>query len=241
MKSNMSNWDDEDWDNSEVAAGNAAEPVGDWDDEEEVEEPEPELKKPSAPMKPKKALERALKAKEEEERQREVERIKAREEELAAMTDSERKARQQELVEQADLENAVDLFSGGAYKAGVVPRMQNVSVESLEKFQPVSDADYKKFAQMIGNRCAVLNDNPRKTGQYMDFLKQVMRIVTKDLGPDDAKDLSTFMGLLSNEKRDEFKKAKGIKKKVNKKANVRVDRASDIQNDDFDDYADDFM
>lgn len=237
----MSNWDDEDWEQSEVVAENVAEPVGDWDDEDEEEDGEPELKKPSAPMKPKKALERALKAREEEERQREVERIQAREKELEGMTESERKARQQELVEKSDLENAIDLFSGGSYKAGVIPRMENMGIDTLENFKPESDADFEKFAQMIGNRCTILNDNPRKTGRYVEFLKQVMRVVTRDLGPDDAKDLSTYMGLLSNEKRDEFKKAKGIKKKVNKKATVRVDRASDMHDDVLDDFVDDFM
>lgn len=229
----MSNWDDEDWDDSQVVAG--GESLGDWDDEDAEEEPEPELKKPSAPMKPKKALERMLKEKEEEEKKREVERILAREKELAEMPETERKRHQQQLVEDADLETARDIFSGVALSD--VP----TSEPTLDTFTPVTDADYAKFAQMIGERCVKLNDNPRKTGRYVDFIKDVLRIVTRDLGPDDAKDLSTFTGLLSNEKRDEFKRSKGVKKKTNKKASVRVDRADDVRDNGFDDLADEFM
>lgn len=231
----MSNWDDEDWDETEVVPTTT--PTGDWDDEDEEPEQEPELKKPSAPMKPKKALEQALKAKEAEERKREVERIKEREEELAQMSEMERKMRQQQIVEEADLENAKDLFSGGSLKAGTEPSAE----PTLDTFQPVTDADFEKLAQMIGKRCAQYNNNPRRTSRYVDLIKHIMRAVTKDLGPDDVKDLSTYMGLLSNEKRDEFKKAKGVKKKVNKKASVRVDRASDLRTDAYDDFADDFM
>lgn len=229
----MSNWDDEDWDDSQVVAG--SEPLGNWDDEDAEEEPEPDYKKISAPMKPKKALDRALKEKEEEERQREVERILAREKAVAEMSATERKRHQQQLVEDADLETARDIFSG------VVLSDTPTTDPTLDTFEPVTDADYAKFAEMVGERCAKLNDNVRKTGRYVEFIKTAMRIMTRDLGPDDAKDLSTFMGLLSNEKRDEFKRSKGVKKKTNKKVSVRVDRADDVRDNGFDDLADDFM
>lgn len=229
----MSNWDDDDWENSQPELNN--EPLGDWDDEDVAEEAEPELKKPSAPMKPKKALERALKEKEDLEQKREVERILTREKELAEMSAVERKLRQQQIVEEADLESAKDLFSAA------VPTNMPSSEPTLDTFEPVTDVDYTQFARMIGERCCALNDNPRRTGRYVEFIKSVMRILTRDLGPDDSKDLSTFMGLLSNEKRDEFKRSKGIKKKPNKKASVRVDRADDVRDNGFDDLADDFM
>jgi Translation initiation factor eIF3 subunit len=57
------------------------------------------------------------------------------------------------------------------------------------------------------------------------FVKEVMRGLTVDLGPDDAKDLAAHMNIISNLKLEEYKKAKGgAKKKVSKKTAVRVDR-----------------
>lgn len=243
----MSNWDDEDWDDSDalphpVAAASPHAPAGDWDDEDEDFDEEEVTKvahPPPAPMKPKKALENALRAKEEAERSAEVERIQAREKELAAMSLAERKAEQQKIVEEADLENAKDLFLGdGNGDQGIVPENDNPTIDN---FQPESDADFEKLANMIGERVRPFNKNPRRTGRYVQFVKHLMRSVTKDLGADDVNELSTFVGLLSNEKRDEFKRSKGIKKKTNKKTSVRVDKASDLRSDRFDDFADDFM
>lgn len=238
----MASWDDEDWDAPGVPpplpVGGGRE--GNWDDEDASEdEPEAEvLKKPSAPMKPSKALKLALKAKEVEEQRLETERLLEMERKLNAMSAVERKMEEQRIVEEADLDNARDLFMDGkAGKSDMVPPAE----PTLDDFKPVTDDDYKKFATMIGNRCADLNSNPKRTLRYVTFVKDVMRALTKDLGPDDTKDLSTFMGVLSNEKREEFKKSKGIKKKNNKKANVKVDRADDMREDAYDDFADDFM
>lgn len=239
----MASWDDEDWEAPSAAAplpitvGGG--PEGTWDDEDVSEEGEEEvLKKPSAPMKPSKALKLALKAKEAEEQRLETERLLERERNLSAMSAIERKMEEQRIIEEADLENARDLFMDGkAGRGDSAPPAE----PTLDNFKPVTDEDFKKFATMIGDRCAELNSNPRRTLRYVTFVKDVIRGLTKDLGPDDAKDLSTFMGLLSNEKRDEFKKSKGIKKKASKKAHVRVDRADDMRENDYDDFADDFM
>lgn len=238
----MSNWDDEDWE-TEPAPGPAPTlPVGggaglgNWDDEDVSEEEEVALKKPSAPMKPSKVRALALKKKEEEEQRQEAERVLAREKELQELSIMERKMRQQQLVEAADLENAKDLFMDGNGKEAMKPPAE----PTLDTFKPVSDADYKTFATMVGNRCGELNDNPKKTLRYVNFVKDVIRGLTKDLGPDDAKDLATFTGLISNEKRDAFKKSKGYKKKSSKKTHVRVDREDGIRTNDFDDF-DGFM
>lgn len=238
----MSNWDEEDWESGGAPAPAPAvgASLGNWDDEDlEEEEEEVVVKKPSAPMKPSKARALALKAKEEEENRLEAERILAREKELSELDAIERKMREQQIVEEADLENTRDLFmDGGAGKDGMKPPAE----PTLDNYKPVTDADFKKFAGMISDRCCELNDNPRRTLRYVSFAKDVMRGLCRDLGPDDTKDLATFMGLLSNEKRDEFKKAKGLnKKRNNKKAHVRVDRAADMREDKFDDFADDFM
>lgn len=235
----MSNWDDEDWDDSGLVAA-TTNPGGNWDDEDAEPEPEPELKKPSSAMKPKKALELALKAKEDAQRERERERILEREKQLSEMSDVQRKLEDQRIVEEADLDNVKDLFSGDA-AAGAAAAAANEAEPTIESFKPVSAADFTALAKMVGDRCGKLNDNPRKTGQYVEFVKAVMRHLLTDLGPDDANDLSMFMGVLSNEKREEFKKAKGIKKRNNKKAIIRVDKASDLRDGNFDDFADDFM
>lgn len=238
----MANWDDEDWDAPSATAPPpitvGGGPEGKWDDEDVSEEEESELKKPSAPMKPSKALKLALKAKEVEEQRLETEQLLERERKLNAMSSIERKMEEQRIIEEADLENARDLFMDG--KVGN-DDMAPPSEPTLDNFKPVTDEDYKKFAAMIADRCTQLNSNPKRTLRYVTFVKDVIRGLTRDLGPDDAKDLSTFMGLLSNEKRDEFKKSKGIKKKTSKKANVRVDRADDMRDDAYDDFADDFM
>lgn len=239
----MSNWDDEDWETDPAPGPAPVLPVGggaglgNWDDEDASEEEEVVLKKPSAPMKPSKARALALKKKEEEEQRQEAERALAREKELQELSAMERKMREQQIVEASDLENAKDLFMDGDAKAAMKPPAE----PTLDTFKPVSDEDYKKFATMVGDRCGELNDNPKKTLRYVNFVKDVIRGLTKDLGPDDAKDLAAFTGLISNEKRDEFKKSKGFKKKTNKKTHVRVDREGDMRNNDFDDFADDFM
>ncbi|KAI0563446.1 Translation initiation factor eIF3 subunit J [Gracilaria domingensis] len=242
----MSSWDDDDWDADPAPAAptipststyNNTEALGNWDDEDQSEDEEPQLKKPSAPMKPSKLRAKALKEKEEQERQREIEKIMARQKELDEMDAVQRKIRQQQIVEEADFENTKDLFMDGDASEGMKPPAE----PTLDTFKPVSDADYSKFAQMVGERCSELNDNPRRTGRYMDFVKEMLRVVVRGLGPDDTKDLSTFVGVLSNEKRDEFKRSKGFKKKTNKKSNVRVDKMTDMRNDVYDDFADDFM
>lgn len=239
----MSNWDDDDWDtvpepsNPPPVGGFG---VGNWDDEDledPNEDPDKDLKKPSAPMKPSTLRAKKIKEKEEAELKRAAEKALAQQKELDELDAVERKLRQRQIVEEADFENTKDLFMGGGSKEGMLPPAE----PTLDTFSPKTDADYKKFVTMVGEKCCMLNDNPRKTGRYVTFVKDLMRVLTRDLGPDDTKDLSAHMGIIGNEKRDEFKKSKGFKKKTNKKAHVRVDRAADMRDDNFDDFADDFM
>eukprot|EP00177_Eucheuma_denticulatum_P007698 GFKZ01013998.1.p1 GENE.GFKZ01013998.1~~GFKZ01013998.1.p1 ORF type:complete len:238 (-),score=68.26 GFKZ01013998.1:884-1597(-) len=237
----MSNWDDEDWEAPGAGAPPSlpSNPTGNWDDEDlSDDEPAVVLKKPSAPMKQSKALKLALKAKEAEEQRLETERLLERERKMNEMSAVERKMEQQRIVEEADMDNTRDLFmDGGSGEGGMAPPAE----PTLDNFKPVTDADFGKFARMVGDRCAELNTNPKKTLRYVQFVKDVMRGLTRDLGPDDTKELSTYMGFISNEKRDQVKKQRGVKKKTNKKGQVRVDRADDMRNDTYDDFADDFM
>lgn len=237
----MANWDDEEWEAdvpSRAPGLPSAAIIGNWDDEDASDdEPEQVIKKAPAPMKPSKLRAKALKEKEEREHLEEVAKIKAREKELAEMDAVQRKIRQQQLIEEADSEHTKDLFMGGPNDAIDMP-----AEPTIDTFKAVTDADYKKLATMIGEKCSELNDNPKRTGRYVGFVKDLIRAVTKDLGPDDAKDLSTYMGLISNEKRDEFKKSKGIKKKAKQtKAHVRVDRDDTPYDNSYDDFNDDFM
>lgn len=240
----MSDWEDDDW--NAPGEAQASEALGDWDDEDKdrgggaaAAKEEAAANKPSAPMRPKKALAKALKQREEEERAKEAAALKAREQELESMSAVERKLKLQEIEEAADIENAKDLFSGGNFKAGKsAPPSTKATIDT---FQPTTDADFEKLAAMLGQRLCPFNNNPRRTGRYVQFLKHVFRSLTADLNADDTNDLSTFLGVVSNEKRDEQKRLRGVKKKGNKKAVVKVDRADDMRSDRFDDFADDFM
>lgn len=238
----MSDWEDDDW--NAPGEPQPSEALGDWDDEDmgggaAAAEVEAAAKKSSAPMRPKKALAKALKQREEEERAKEAAALRAREQELEAMGAVERKLKMQKIEEAADMENTKDLFSGGNFKAG---KSAPPSTEAtIDTFQPTTDADFKKLAAMLGQRLCPFNNNPRRTGRYVQFLKHVFRSLTADLNADDTNDLSTFLGVVSNEKRDEQKRSRGIKKKGNKKAVVKVDRADDVRSDRYDDFADDFM
>lgn len=245
----MSNWDDEDWEADSGPSPAPSLPVpaaggmGNWDDEDLPEEEEDiSLKKPSAPMKPSKARALALKKKEEEEQRLATARAIAREKEMEELSAVERKMRQQKLVEQADLENVKDLFMEGSSNGGMRPPAE----PTIDTFKPVTEEDYNKYAAMISEHCVKLSNinsptKKKQMGLYVSFVKQLMRGLAQELSQEDTKDLSTFMGLLSNEKRDQFKKSKGYKKKTSKKTHVRVDREDDMRGDVFDDFADDFM
>lgn len=244
--SSMGDWDEDDWD-ADVPAkaapmSRAPAVPNSWEDEDQSEDESsvaaPKVAPASAPMKASKARGLALKEREKREKEREKAKALAREKELAELSEMERKVRIRKIVEEADLDNARDLFDGNAADAG---RMMDDGKKTLVNFEPKTDDDYKKFAEMVGEKCRTLNKDPKRTLRYVNFVKDVMRQMTCDLGVDDSKELSTFMGLLSNEKREAFKKSKGHKKKAaSKKTHVKVDRASDVRDDDFDDF-DDFM
>lgn len=241
----MSNWDDEEWDTEKSTAPSSFMPgppgatvAASWDDEDQPDEKKTVLKKKSAPMKPAKQRAKALKEKEEKERQKEIEKILNHQKELDKLDAIQKKLREQQLVEEADLQHAKELFMVGDASEGMGGPKSELTLDS---FKPVTPEDYSKFAKMLGERCAEMNQNPKKTNRYIEFVKEMLRVVVKDLGLDDTKSISTFVGLLGNEKREEFKRSRGIKKKVSKKTNVRVDKMNDMREDVYDDFADDFM
>lgn len=225
---NMSNWEDEDWEVTATARGSKGANTRNWDDEDASSEEEVEVKKASAPMKKSKLLALTLKKKEDEELQKEIQRAEEMERKIAAMSLSERKQEEQRAIEESDFANAQDLFMVND-KGGRAPP----KVDTLDSFKPVSEKDYSTFATMVGGRVCELGVD--KAGKYVQFVKDLMRVIMTDVSVDDAKDLSSFMGLISNEKRDAFKKSKGYKKKNNKKASVRVERSA-LHDDNYDDF-----
>lgn len=242
----MSNWDDGDWDAPAAAAPKAALPshgvAASWEDEDVSDGEDATVAaaapKASAPMKPAKARALAIKKREQEEMARAKAKRDAREAELEAMSAIERKMEQQRLVEEGDMEHTADLFGKEAVAAG--KEFGDVK-QTIDNFTPTTENEFSKFAEMVGEKCRKLNTNPRRTTQYVNLVKDIMRQLTADLGADDVKDLSTHMGLLSNEKREAFKKSKGHKKKAaSKKSHVKVDRAmDDMGNGRYDDFDDD--
>ncbi len=249
----MADWDDDGWDADAPGApaptskAYSALPSGavadSWEDEDASDGEDAQAAaaapKPSAPMKPAKVLAQALKERERAEAEQARAKALARERELESVSAIEKKMRLQKMVEEADLDHARDLFMGSAADAGP---MENDAPVTIDNFKPETDTDYKKFAEMIGDKCRGLNSNPKRTQKYVNFVKDVMRQLTKDLNADDVKDLSSHMGILSNEKREAFKKSKGHKKKAaSKKTHVKVDNATDMRTDAYDDFDDDMF
>lgn len=212
-----------------------------WDDEDAEEEQDPEeakaARKAPAPMKPSKEKELAIKRKEEEQAKKARAAALRRQKELDEMTPEERKTKREQMIRDSDLEAAKDLFMGGA---GVgVSKPQG---DSLDTFKAKTDDDYRKFAAMMGNKARELNTNKKRPARYVQFVKDLMKELTEDLGPDDVGEVSQSMTNLTNQKRDEYKKAKGIgKKKGKKKATVKMDRADQDFSAFDDDIYDDFM
>jgi len=231
---------DDDWEDESLAsnkpkatASTSTYVPNSWDDEDQSDEEVPAEKAvpSSVPMKPSKA--RALAMQERERKEMEAMKAKRAEREarLNEMSSMERKLEQQRIVEEADLDNAKDLFSiGDGVKEA---QAETITIDSI---RPESDADFTRLAEMIGEKCRQLNKNPKRTLRYMKFVKEVIRNITKDLNPDDAKEINQFTGLLSNDALNKFKKSKGYKKKTSKKPHAKVDRAGDMDDGQYDQY-----
>ena len=213
-----------------------------WDDEDAEEEPDPELAKaapkPAAPMKASKVKELAMKKKEEEEIRKAKEKALRRQKEFDQMTPDERKARMEKMQRDSDLEAAKDLFMGGSEK-GVSSKFQNGVIDS---FKASTDEDYRKLAELMGKKGRELHTDKRRPTRYVQFVKDLMKELVDDLGPDEVGEVSQQMTYLTNQKRDEYKKAKGIgKKKGKKKPAVKVERGNDDFSQLDDDLYEDFM
>ncbi|CAK7338902.1 unnamed protein product [Dovyalis caffra] len=128
------------------------------------------------------------------------------------------KLRQQRLVEEADFRSTTELFA----KKG--------DEKSLDSFVPKSESDFLEYAELISHK--------------LRPFQAVMRLSMTDMKAADAKEVSTSVSAIANEKIKAEKEANAGKKKGGKKKQLHVDKPDDdlVGNpyDALDDY-DDFM
>ncbi|KAL8147035.1 uncharacterized protein LOC141707679 isoform X1 [Apium graveolens] len=141
------------------------------------------------------------------------------------------KLRQQRLVEEADFRNTAELFGK---KGG--------DAKSLENFIPKSESDFSQYAELISHKLRPYE----KSYHYIGLLKAVMRLSMTSLKAADAKEVSSSVTAISNEKIKAEKEANAGKKKSGpKKKQLLIDKPDDdavINKYDttYDEY-DDFM
>ncbi|PHT56016.1 hypothetical protein CQW23_04502 [Capsicum baccatum] len=203
------------WDDEDVDDNDVKES---WEDEEEpAPAPKPE---PPAEKAPKKSA-----AKASEKKGKEVE-AHINEEPLDPVAE---KFRQQRLVEEADYKSTAELF---AKKGG--------DDKSLDTFIPKSESDFLEYAELISHKLRLYE----KSYHYIGLLKAVMRLSMTSLKGADAKEISSSVSAIANEKIKAEKEANASKKKTGaKKKQLHVDKEDDeaVVNayDGYDDY--DFM
>ncbi|KAG8057952.1 hypothetical protein GUJ93_ZPchr0002g25057 [Zizania palustris] len=119
------------------------------------------------------------------------------------------KLHQQRLVEEADFKSTTELF-----------RNKNVSEKSLDTFIPKSESDFAEYAELIANKLRPYE----KSFHYMSLLKNIMRLSMKSLKGADAKDISSSIAAIANEKiKAEKEAAVGKKKQGAKKKQLHIE------------------
>jgi len=124
------------------------------------------------------------------------------------------KLRRRHEEEAADLDNAIDLMGAvptAPPKAPAQPavRPQPKAAEgTFEAFEPVTDADFDQLAKMISVKLATFEG----TKGHMKCLKSIVRAAAEKMSTEDAKDLSSMVSVVYNDKvkadRDKDKKGK---------------------------------
>ncbi|XP_041015135.1 eukaryotic translation initiation factor 3 subunit J-like [Juglans microcarpa x Juglans regia] len=171
-----------------------------WEDEDESTSA-PEVKPPAekAPKKP------TVKATEKKGKTVEV----VNEEPLDPVAE---KLRQQRLVEEADYSSTKELFS----KRG--------DEKTLDNFIPKSESDFLEYAELISHKLR----SHEKSFHYIGLLKAVMRLSMTALKAADAKEVSSSVSAIANEKLKAEKEANAGKKKSGlKKKQINVDKPDD--------------
>ncbi|KAG6529993.1 hypothetical protein ZIOFF_012210 [Zingiber officinale] len=139
------------------------------------------------------------------------------------------KLRQQRLVEEADYKSTAELFA----KKG--------DERSLDNFIPKSENDFLEYAELLSHKIRPYE----KSFHYLGLLKDVIRLSMTSLKAADAKEISSSITAIANEKLKAEKEANAGKKKQGaKKKQLHIGRAEDDYDttggyDNADDY--DFM
>uniref|UniRef100_A0A0D9VBJ0 Eukaryotic translation initiation factor 3 subunit J n=1 Tax=Leersia perrieri TaxID=77586 RepID=A0A0D9VBJ0_9ORYZ len=142
------------------------------------------------------------------------------------------KLRQQRLVEESDFKATTELFG-----------KKDGSEKSLDTFIPKSESDFVEYAELIANKLRPYE----KSFHYMGLLKDVMRLSMTSLKGADAKDISSSVAAIANEKiKAEREAAAGKKKQGAKKKQLHIENKDDDfipgRGNNFDDPDDfDFM
>ncbi|XP_041011936.1 eukaryotic translation initiation factor 3 subunit J-like [Juglans microcarpa x Juglans regia] len=205
----------EDWEDEQIPPVLAKEqPMNKWDDEDaddnDVKEswedddestPAPESKPPAekAPKKPTvKATEKKGKTV-----------VAVKEEPLDPVAE---KLRQQRLVEEADYSSTKELFG----KTG--------DEKTLDNFIPKSESDFLEYAELISHKLRA----HEKSYHYIGLLKAVMRLSMTAMKAADAKEVSSSVTAITNEKLKAEKEVNAGKKKTgSKKKQIHVEKPDD--------------
>ncbi|KAG9452213.1 hypothetical protein H6P81_005117 [Aristolochia fimbriata] len=122
------------------------------------------------------------------------------------------KLRQQRLVEEADYKSTTELFA----KSG--------DEKSLDSFIPKSESDFVEYAELLSQKLRPYE----KSFHYIGLLKAVIRLSMAPLKAADAKEISSSVTAIANEKLKAEKEANAGKKKTGtKKKQLHVDKPDD--------------
>lgn len=138
------------------------------------------------------------------------------------------KLRQERLVEEADFRATKELFGG------------NGDEKTLDSFIPKSESDFDEYAELVSHKLRPYE----KSFHYIGLLKSVMRLSMAALTAAEAKEVSSSVSAIANEKIKAEKEANAGRKKTGvKKKQILLDKPDDdvVVNayDGYDD--DDFM
>ncbi|XP_044466962.1 eukaryotic translation initiation factor 3 subunit J-like isoform X2 [Mangifera indica] len=119
---------------------------------------------------------------------------------------------QQRLVEEADYQSTTELFA------------KRRDEKTLDNFIPKSESDFSEYAELISHKLRPYE----KSFHYIGLLKAVMRLSMASLKAADAKEISSSISAIANEKLKAEKEATAGKKKSGvKKKQLLVDRPDD--------------
>ncbi|XP_065849444.1 uncharacterized protein [Euphorbia lathyris] len=205
------------WDDEDVDENDVKES---WEDDEE---PAP-VQEPVAKPPPEKVTKKPV-SKTTEKKGKTVEVAKQEPQLLDPVAE---KLRQQRLVEEADYKSTTELFG------------KKDDDKTLYDFIPKSESDFLEYAELVAHRLRPYE----KSFHYIALLKAVMRLSMTSMKAADAKEVSSSITAIANEKLKAEKEANaGKKKTAGKKKQLHVDKPDDdlvvAGYDALDDY--DFM